>query len=169
MKKIITFLLLLSSNAFAGFQVGSSIYTLNNEQKTLKQSQQVNFNLGWSESIGNVFLTTGTNRLFTNTQLSVIDNKGYRITKETKAYVDSISAGYRIERFIPSLYLARVDSRTKAYMQKQVYQNRTISLIYGGALSYFLTKDIYGTVIFVAPETKQDLDASWGFSLTKTF
>ena len=169
MKKILFLLLLFSNKAFAGLQVGSSIYTLNSEQKTLRQNQQVNFNIGWAEAIGNVFLTTGTNRLLTNTQLSVIENNGYRITKESKAYVDHVAVGYRLGRFVPSLYLARVDSRTKAYMQKQVFQNRTISLIYGTALSYFLTKDVYSSFIFVAPETKQDLRASYGLSLTKIF
>lgn len=163
MIRLVIILTLISSKALAGFQFGASIYQLN-QPDTIKASQQINFNLGYAKTFDKVFISSSTNRLFTNRQFAVLKN-GLRT--ETKAYIDSLATGYVLGRFMPSIYLARVDARTNVYAIKQVKRQREIDIVYGTALNYFLTKDLYSSFIVVAPNKNLNLKTSFGISLTK--
>lgn len=160
---LILILFFVSFNASAGFQTGTSIYQLN-VKGVDKSSQQANFNVGYGHIYKDVMFTASTNRLLSNTQYSVSNNP--RITTESKAKIDSFSCGYKIQKFVPSLFISFVDLKQKSFTQKLIATRRKRAWVSGISVSYFITKDIYSSFIIVAPNDRLDLKTSTGLALT---
>lgn len=172
MKKIILLLTLISSPAFAKFQIGASIFDFNfkSDYRETQSDLQPNINLGYSLDFKPFFVSAQTNRLFNPERHARVEKNDINYDKITRAQIDTLSVGIVATRFMPSVFIARVDSTNLLYHNgTKVGSKRIISSAKGFALSYFITKNLYASAILVLPQSSLNLKTSGGLSVSYLF
>lgn len=175
MKKLIILILLNSCNpAFAKFQASISEYNFKTsaDYRTIKSDYRPNISLGYFTQLDDLTFTLLTNRLTPLYRTDQIEKDNTYLSKQTLSYVDTISIGYLIKSFkiAPSLFLSRIDTKTKIYSNNQIINNKhSIGSLHGVSLSYFINKHVYTSFIIILPNHKFDLTTSEGLSVTLLF
>ena len=172
MKKLIILLTLISSPAFAKFQIGASVFDFNfkSDYRETQSDFQPNINLGYSLDYKPFFISAQTNRLFNPERRAKVEKNNVNYDKITKAQIDTLSVGIVAARFMPSVFIARVDSTNLLYYNgTKVGSKRVISPAKGVALSYFITQNLYTSAILVLPQNSLNLKTSGGLSVSYLF
>jgi len=129
-------------------------------------------NLGLTLSHNNFTIGTTTNRLFNRT----VDRR-VKMRQSGKIYdssmhiiTDSVYLSYNVKRWQPSLFL------TNARVKRGLYQNDTViketkktAILYGVSLGYFFTKNIQGSLVFVAPNKELFIEGGFGLGVNLFF
>ena len=161
----IILLILTVDNARAGFTVGSSIsYFKNNEPVYKYVDKPVNgFSYGYNKHYKKLYLTTSTNR-FVNWQEEKRVKKGNLIfTSKTKTEFEALQLGYRVKRFIPSVFIANAHIEKKLYYKDSfIGRSKNTVIVYGFGSSHIITRNLLGSVNIVAPNEEM----FWGMILS---
>lgn len=172
---ILVFILLPNLEAFAkdvGFTLGvSNIYTKISDKNYsyIDEYEQVgnvdNISLGISGIVNNFSYTLSSTRLLADSsKRKVVNKSGNIFSLESKTTIDSLSVGYTIKRFNPSLFIARAEVKKKlSYNNIVVGKDHDVTTLYGVSGGYFLTRNINIGAILVAPN--ETLGLEYGFGL----
>lgn len=118
-----------------------------------------------------IVLGFSTNRLYRpERKRTAENNSGVEFENKTKLTTDSFLIGYAYKRFIPSIFIANVrDQEALYYKGQQVGSSDKTAILAGVNLSYFLTKEIAGSVFYVLPNQELNLESGFGVGINYYF
>jgi len=179
-KKVATllFITLFSFNANAAFTFGTSFnyskinhpdYKYSNDSDQLKAIlKSSSFNIGYIKEINRINIGIHTNRLLNRNIKSEVkaNNKTYH--NKTKVAYDALSIGYRINKIIPSLFIANTEVKKKLFYNNQFLGKQDNHVYtYGASLNYLLNKTTLLGASYIAPNEEVGLEGA--LSLTINF
>jgi hypothetical protein len=125
--------LLLSTKANA-LTIGTGLIHTKND-KIVKQEYKPSLTIGDVCEYKKINVAVSTNRLFSSSNNIELKN-GLKIKQRTK--FDALQLGYRINRFIPAVFVANVRIDRKFLNIRT--QNSLV--VYGASINYLLTKNL---------------------------
>lgn len=165
--KLIFILILFTSPAYAGFQVGVSTnyLNINDDYEHNNSFSKPSLNYGYNYIHKPFIITATTNRLFNQVNKQKIRKNGLTFESKTKITVDTLSVGYQINRFIPFVFL------TNAGVEKSLYRDRLLgktdqySILGGLGSTFIYNKDFNFNASLIAPNKEQGLEYGVNFSI----
>ncbi len=155
----------INNKAHASFTVGLSIsYVKNNDTVYNYVDKPVNnFNYGYYHHYGNFHLSLFTNRFVNWHEEKRVERNGVFFTNKTKINYEALQVGYRIKRFVPSVFIANAHIKKRLYYQGSYAGKTKNSLItYGFGSSYIITRNFLGSINVVMPNQEM----KYGLSLS---
>lgn len=149
-------------------------YNFANDKEQIKDGKTAfkSITYGLTHFQNNFAFTIQTNR-FLNSSIkrAVVDKRtGMTLHNKSKLTNDTFLIGYRFGRVIPSLLLSN------AKLQKSLYYNGVFqgketkhSFVYGASVSYFLTKNLNSSLIYIAPNKELNLESAIGLGFNYLF
>jgi len=147
---LIILLFILSKNCFAStyLSIGAVYQKQHDKNFYLQEKILPTASIGYFKSIVNFTATIQTNRIsnFVNKEFvnSKKDGKAYELKSRLTA--DTISIGYKINRFNPSIFFSNV--RVEKTISKRRVNH---AILYGASLNYFLNNKMAISTSIVAP------------------
>lgn len=182
---IVSLFILLPSISFANnikYNIGVSYLYANINDKnydyvdkyeSAESLKDQSFNIGASTFFkNNINVSLSTNRLLENpVRRAVIRKKDkLQFLNKTKTTIDSISIGYKIKRFNPSIVLANVKMQKSLYYKDNLVGKSSNATILGGVnLGYFITKNIIASTSYILPNQELDLESAFVINLNYLF
>jgi hypothetical protein len=163
---IISTILLYCNNSFA-FQVGLSTNKLAIDDGFKRHSNLGNYSLfyGYSYAHNNIVLSVNTNRLISQTNKETLKKDGQYFQGKSKVTTDTLTLGYRFNRFIPSLFVSNAEvEKELSHNENLLLKTNQHSILYGAGVSYLLSKDLSLAGSFIAPNKEQNL--KYGINLS---
>jgi hypothetical protein len=133
MLRILIIILLLTRTANA-LTIGTG-FTYTKNKQVVSQQYKPTFTIGGSWEYKKINLAINTNRFAVRSNDLVLKS-GLKV-KQTVRF-DGLQLGYRINRFIPALFLANVKIEKK-FLNQKTTNNLLVS---GFSVNYLLTKDL---------------------------
>ncbi len=161
MKLFVTFLLLtFSTPSLAALHVGTSIMAVGSYNKTLA------YNIGYSKLIKGLSFDLTTNILYPAENR--FNKRGFAV--KSKATYGTLLIGKQIGRFVlsPLASLVKVDNRVY-YGNIKVKDETNYAVIFGGNVTYFLSKKLAVSAFVLRKNPKVGLKHSFGFGLNLYF
>lgn len=127
------------------------------------KEQLKNLSLGYSTFYKNFNSTLSTNRIFSRKSKRSVIRKADNILfkSQTKLTVDSLTLGYRVDRFNPAIVLANVTSSNHLLYNGSVVAYEKKSTIVGGVqLGYFVTRNLIPSLVYILPNKELDLEGA---------
>jgi hypothetical protein len=164
---------LVSSNCFAGFNVGISYFDIRSEDKNFRYVDnkiEPNLTIGYSKAINNYVISVNTNRFNFTSKRKVADKRNKEYQLETRSNIDSIQFGYKVINFIPSIFVANASVvKNLRYNNNTVSKTKYHTLLYGVNLTIFLDKNISTSLIYVRPNKTLQTNNTFGGSINYYF
>jgi len=127
------------------------------------------FNLGYSQKFGDVILAAQTNRLSNIETNQKVFYKGQKAKLQTSTISDTFLGGYKINQFMPSIFVSSVRVNRRLIIGKNTYDKKAQSLVAGVNLGYFVNKNISVAAFIAAPNKALSLKTYTGFGLNYFF
>lgn len=168
-KFIFILILFTGCPAFAGFQVGVSTnylnININDDYEHNNSFSKPSINYGYNYIAKPLVFTLTTNRLVNQANSEVVRKNGLTFESRTKITVDTLSAGYQINRFIPFVHFTNARVEKSLYYNKLLGKSDQYSLLYGIGSTYIYNKDFNFNASFIAPNKEQGLEYGVNFSI----
>ena len=126
-------------------------------------SKFYNSNFNWS---------INTNRLFNNGVKREVKRKKDNVLfyNKTSTEIDSLTLGYRVNRFNPSLIIAKVKVNKFLYHEDLLLGGeKETSTLLGFNLGYFINKKIITSLSYISPNKKLDLESAFSLNVNYIF
>ena len=146
-----------------------------NKYESVKNPKDQFRSVNFSSSVfyDNGFNTTiSTNRLLNNETKRTVKRKsdGLTFQNETKTTIDSITLGYKINRFNPVIVLANVGmSKHLFYKNNLVGYEKKHSIVGGFNLGYFTLTRFIPSVTYILPNKELDLEGAFSINVNYLF
>lgn len=160
------------------FAIGiTSLYTNTNDPNYTYTNQYDGIK-NISGNVGLTYITNdklvlgiSTNRIYhPESERTVKNNAGIEFDNRSKLTADTFSVGYTYKRFIPSVFVSNVKSQESLYYYDRfIGSSEKTAFVYGANLTYFLTKEIAGSVFYVAPNKELNLEGGAGLGINYYF
>ena len=150
-------------------------YNFTNEREALNNPKQAinSVYVGVSHYFDNNYnICLQTNRFFNSAVERSVESKTNHLTflNKTRLTSDTLLIGKRFNRFNPSFLITNAKAEKKLfYGTKLVGAETKNTLLYGVNFGYFITKNIVGSVFFIAPNREFNLESAGGLSLNYIF
>lgn len=172
----LSFIALFSFNANAAFTFGTSFtyskinhpdYKYSNDSDQLKAIlRSAGLNLGYMKEINKINIGVHTNRLLNRSVNREARANGRIYRNKTKIIYDALSVGYRINKVIPSLFIANTEVKKKLYYNNQLLGKQDNHVYtYGASLNYLLNGGTLLGVSYVAPNEEVGLEGALGLTI----
>lgn len=129
-------------------------------------------NTGITKSFDKINITLQTNRLINFPVVRLIADKktGAVYHNKTRLFNDTILVGYRINRFVPSLFASKI-RLSRALYYKGDFRGKKITdtFLYGVNFGYLLTKKTNVSLMYIAPQKDINLDSAFGLTFNYLF
>lgn len=176
MTKLKQLILILSMVIFcqasnAGKVISTSIlYTkINNpDYKYIDDSEQLRFsnlNIGYTAEIKGVFIGLHSNRLFYRDVVRKVKMNGRTYNNKTKVRSDILQIGYRVQRFIPYLFITNTEVDTRLITDHKTYRRINNINSYGLGVNYIINQSVSLGFNYIAPTEEIDLEGGIGFTI----
>ena len=175
MIKIIFALILISSKAQAGFNIGTGILYADIKDPKYKyiDSYEPKLNgvtAGYNKEINRFNIGVSTNRLLTKQIKRKVDCSGQTCINLARTKYDSLQLGYRIGRYIPNIFVANVHIRKSLSLNGNnlgVQNNNIVSYGFGG--NYLVNRNISVTANILMPNKEIYMKKGLGLSIHYNF
>ena len=172
---IIIALLLISSKANAGFNIGTSLLYIDAKDPDYKyiDSYKPKLNsvsIGYNKEVKRFNIGLSTNRLLVRDVKRKVSCSGQVCTNLTKVTHDSFHLGYRVGRYIPSIFVSNVNIVKSLYLNNNylgVEENTIIAYGFGG--SYLLNERINISINIIMPNKEIHMKKGLGLSINYNF
>lgn len=154
-------ILLLSplTQAEAGFHAGAAL---------IEGANKPSYNYGYIQKLPdgwNIGLTT--NAFINNSTDRVVISGGNAYTIKTKPLYGAVSVGKKLDRVVPSVFMAFTRVRNRVYYNNvNISNDTTHGIVFGGNVNYFLTENIAASVFYLLPNTNIGLERSFGLGVS---
>jgi len=150
-------------------------YNFVNENEAVKNPKQAinSAYIGVAHYFDNDFnICLQTNRFFNSAVERSVEAKSNHLTfkNKTRLTTDTILIGKRFNRFTPSFLISNSSAEKKLFYKNSLVGKETkTTILYGVNLGYFITRNIVGSVFYIAPNSEFNLESAGGLSLNYIF
>lgn len=175
MFRILIILLTISSNANAGFNIGTSLlYTDIKDPKYRyidSYTPKINsFNIGYNKEFNGLNIGVSTNRLLTRDVKRKVKCNGQTCINLTQVKHDTLHLGYRVQRYIPNIFISNVAIKKSLYLNDdRLGIQRNNIIVYGIGGNYLFNKNVIFGVSVLMPNKEIYLKKGLGLSINYSF
>ena len=144
-------------------KVNDSGFKYKDKYDTLKKPNSIS--VGYTTEINNFSVLVSTNRLFHKAIKRKILIENDTFLSKTDIKYDLVQVGYRKKRIMPGLFIANAKIKTTLMNIKKTDD----IIIYGSSLTYFISKNVSTSLIYLAPIKKLNTGSGGGFSINYLF
>ena len=165
LRNSLLFFLFINYNSYAGLQIGvlASYLDIKDDYYSGKDDIRPSISYGYSYFYKPLVINISTNRLVNQPNIQNGQKDGLFFESKTKITTDNLSLGYKINRFIPYVFLTNARVEKSLYYNKFLGKTDQYSLLYGIGTTFIYNKDFNFNASLIAPNKEQKLDYGVSF------